>query len=159
PGRVGSLTRGTVLLQPRHLDRLELSFARELRVVGKARELGHPPVEVRKAHGERVRTGKLLRQRDADLLGVPPRQAHGRYSTISTITSPCTIAWHPRRERSVRPWAVSRRSSSPSSMGDRLPSPSFTTTWHVVHAQLPPQLCSRRTAWWRAMSRSEPARP
>src|SRR2546425_299919 len=62
-------------------------------------------------------------------------------------TSPCTIAWHPRRERSVRPWAVSRRSSSSSSTGDKLPSPCFTTTWHVVQAQLPPQLCSRRIAW------------
>src|SRR6185295_11656610 len=52
-------------------------------------------------------------------------------------------AWQPSRESVVRSQAVSRRSSSSSCASLRLAAPSRMMTWQVVHAQLPPQACSR----------------
>src|SRR5439155_922065 len=53
---------------------------------------------------------------------------------------------------------MSRRSSSSACISERFSSPSRTTTWQVVHAQLPPQLCSSGMSWPSAMSRSERGR-
>ena len=115
---------------------------------------------------EGIRVRELVHQGERDVLGVrhsrslhrPPRRL-ALTSGISTTTSPLTTAWQPRREWRVSPSAVSRRSSSSGSIGDRFSSPSRTMTWHVVQAQLPPQLCSRWMSLARAMSSSEPGRP
>src|SRR6185436_12421554 len=150
-GRASSVLK---LLVPLHLDGLEDPLVGALRVVVEIVQPDHPLVHVGKSHRERVRIRVRLQQRDGNVFRVAPF-----HFGISTTTLPFTIAWQPRRECSVSPSAVSRRSSSSGSMGERLASPSRTMTWQVVQAQDPPQLCSRWMSFASAMSSSEPGRP
>src|SRR5204863_6211621 len=78
-----------VLLEPRHLDRLQELLVGGLRVVGEAWELRHPPVEVCETDGQRVQIRMVLVERDGDILRVAPRDHFG----ISTTTLPRTTAW------------------------------------------------------------------
>src|SRR5207244_161295 len=84
-----------VLVEPGHLDRFQDLFIRPLRVVTEGGELGDVAMQVREPHRERIHIREFLAQRDSDVLGVPPAQAH---EGISTTTSPPTTAWQPRRE-------------------------------------------------------------
>src|SRR5436190_6966303 len=68
-------------------------------------------------------------------------------------------AWQPRRESGVRPHAVSSRSASSSCISLRFCAPSRMITWHVVHAQLPPQACSSGTCRFFATSRNDSGLP
>src|SRR2546422_7045287 len=74
-----------VLIQPRHLDLLERRLVRGLGVVGEPVELGHPAMEIREPHGQRIRVGIPLAQRDGDVFGVSPLHRH---LGTSTTTSP-----------------------------------------------------------------------
>src|SRR5262249_28514990 len=113
-----------VLIEPRHLNRLEQLLVARLGIVAEFRQLHHTAMQVGEPHGKGIRLGKLLAERDADVLCVAPRHHLG----ISTTTSPRTTAWQPSREWIVSPSAVSSRSSSSSAISDRFSSPSFTTT-------------------------------
>src|SRR5262249_17912945 len=144
-----------VLIEPRHLDRFEQLLVARLGIVAEVRQFHHVTMQVGEPHGQRVRLGKFLAERDAEVFCVPPRHHFG----ISTTTSPRTTACQPTRECFVRPSAVSSRSSSSSAISDRFSSPSLTITWQVVHAHEPPQLCSSSIPCASAMSRREPGLP
>src|SRR5262249_42436430 len=76
-----------------------------------------------------------------------------------TASSSSITAWQPRRDVGVRPGALSSGASSVSWASERRSNPFSTTTWHVVHAQLPPHACSSGTPLARSTSRIEPGRP
>src|SRR5581483_885409 len=57
---------------PRHLDRLELRLVRAFRVVVEAVEGEDLLAHVGEADGERIEIGKLLRERDRDVLRIGP---------------------------------------------------------------------------------------
>src|SRR5688572_17124675 len=85
----GSATAGEalavpVLIEPRHLDRLEDLLVGRLGVVGEARQLRDVAMQVGEAHRERIDLPELLAQRDADVLRISPLH----HSGISTTTSP-----------------------------------------------------------------------
>src|SRR5205814_2571473 len=64
-------------VEPGHLDRLQDLLVRLVGIVGEARQLPHPLVQIGEADGERIRVRELLVQRDADLLDVVPGQLLG----------------------------------------------------------------------------------
>src|SRR5947207_1906020 len=75
------------LLDPGHLDALELTLARRLRIVGESRQLAHPTMEVGEADGDRidVRMGGVERLRD--VLGVVPSDLHRQISSRRRFAS------------------------------------------------------------------------
>src|SRR5437762_10956245 len=73
-----------VLVQPRHLDRLEDLLVGALGVVLEPRQVEHPAMEIGEADRQRVERRVVLAERDRDVLGVPPPDHFG----ISTTTLP-----------------------------------------------------------------------
>src|SRR5207253_8591472 len=77
-----------VLVQPGHLDRLEDLLVGSLGVIGEARKLDHPAIEIREPDRQRIEIRMALVEGDRDVLVVPP----GDHFGISTTTLPRTTA-------------------------------------------------------------------
>ena len=148
-----------VLVEPRHLDGFSRIFSFE--AFGSSANPGssrHVAVQVGEAHRQRVDVRDTSRSARCRC----PRCPASRCVTsgISTTTSPRTTAWQPRREWMVRPVGrVEAVLLVLLHLATGSPRPRLTITWHVVHAQEPPQLCSRWMSLASAMSSSEPGLP
>src|SRR5207253_5137068 len=77
-----------VLVQPGHLDRLEDLLVGSLGVVGEARKLDHPAMEIGEPNRQRIEIRMALVEGDRDVLVVAP----GDHFGISTTTLPRTTA-------------------------------------------------------------------
>src|SRR5437868_4709611 len=64
------------LLDPRHLDALELALGRGLRIVLEPRQLGHPAVQVRESDTERIDVRMRFRERLGDVFEIVPAERH-----------------------------------------------------------------------------------
>src|SRR5262245_42277232 len=69
-------------LDPGHLDALELALARRFWIVGKVRQLAHPPVKVDEAYPQRIHVGVERSEPLRDVVRIIPGETHGTSSEL-----------------------------------------------------------------------------
>src|SRR5258706_1672864 len=89
-----------VLVEPRHLNRLEFGFVRLLGIVAELVEFRDPFVQVGEANVGWVLIGVLLAERERDIFEVTPRKFRHRFSSPSARLARRCSSCSPRARES-----------------------------------------------------------
>src|SRR5580704_5630902 len=80
-----------VLLQPRHLDRLQLPFRRRFRIILELFQLGDPLVQVGIPDVRRIQVRELFVERQRDVIGAVPSES--RHQILVPFSAPRTAVF------------------------------------------------------------------